>query len=120
MENNGQIRCGGAYPLDMERKWYHFFTEDVPDTPPETTKPLTKAQREAILQRDEHTSQMRHYSEDRGFYNNKACPYDNNLCTSLQVHHIQPRRAHGGNEPENLITIFECEHVGRCKDNRIK
>jgi len=82
--------------------------------------PLTKNQREAILERDDYHSQMRHYSEGRGWYKNDVCPYDGEPCPHLHVHHIQPQRAHGGNDPTNLITIFECEHTGRCPSNRIK
>lgn len=83
-------------------------------------KPLTKGQRNAILNRDNYRSQMRHYSEDRGWYKNEVCPYDREPCSSLQIHHITPVRAGGKNEPDNLITISECEHVGKCKDNRIR
>ena len=82
--------------------------------------PISKAQREAILFRDKYTSAMLHYSEEKGFYQNTTCPYDHKPCSSLQVHHILPRGFGGENLPENLATIFECEHAGRCKDKRIR
>jgi 5-methylcytosine-specific restriction endonuclease McrA len=85
------------------------------------SKPLTTKQRKAILERDNHTPQQRGYTEDRGWHkSHDPCPYDGKPCTSLQVHHIEPRRTGGQNTPKNLLTISECFHVGRCKDNRIK
>lgn len=71
---------------------------------------------------------MRHYSEEKGFYKNENCPYDGRPCSSLNVHHIEPvheLRNRGEswedvNSPYNLLTISECEHVGTCKDRRIK
>lgn len=63
---------------------------------------------------------MRHYDEERGWYTNDSCPYDNKPCSSLNVHHILPQRMGGSDEPTNLITLFECEHIARCKDNRIQ
>lgn len=94
---------------------------------PERITRLTKAQRERILQRDGFTSGMRHYSEEKGFYQNKACPFDGQPCTSLQVHHIEPVRwglfnlfkPAEINSPDNTITLFECEHVGHCRAGRI-
>jgi len=81
---------------------------------------LTRKQREAILRRDDYHSQMRHYSEERGWYVNENCPYDGEPCANLHVHHIQPVRAGGTNDPENLITIFSCEHISVCPERRIK
>lgn len=83
-------------------------------------KDLTKKQREWVLRRDDYHSQMRHYSEEKGWYKNENCPYDNYPCDQLEVHHIKPMRMFGprGNSPENLITLHGCEHQGVCKDER--
>jgi len=86
-------------------------------------KPLTKRQREAILDRDDHTSQMRTYSEEKGWHLASYCdnPED---CNDLQVHHIKPRRKcktqEEADNPRNLITLFSCLHTGICKKRRIK
>jgi len=95
---------------------------------PEKRPYLSKKDKEKIRERDGYTSGMRHYSEERGFYQNKNCPYDGKPCSSLQVHHIEPVRkglflrksGQEINDPDNLITVFECEHVGHCKDGRIR
>jgi hypothetical protein len=81
---------------------------------------LTKQERLSILQRDDFHSQLRNYSEEKGFHTNENCPYDNRPCPHLEVHHVLPVGAGGKNEPENLITLFSCQHVGRCPSNRIR
>ena len=80
---------------------------------------LSKRQRDAILNRDDHQSQLRTYSEEKGWHNGTHCINPENPCTSLHVHHIIPQRMGGKDSPENLITVPECIHVGRCRDNRI-
>lgn len=87
---------------------------------PERKRRITRKQRLSILERDNHTSQMRHYSEERGWYKNSNCPYDGKKCNSLHVHHIKPVRTGGKDTPENLITVFSCEHVARCPEGRIR
>jgi len=87
--------------------------EEKPDTA------FTKAQRDWIIERDEGTSQMRHYSEEKGFYNHKACPHDGEPCGHLEIHHILPRRVGGGASADNLLTVFKCEHTGVCPSKRI-
>lgn len=76
---------------------------------------LTERQRKAIIERDEGTSQMRHYSEQKGFHRMKAedCVDCDGKGCGLQVHHIQPQRTEGADEPENLITVYQCEHNGK-------
>lgn len=87
----------------------------------EKSKPLTRKQRKAILSRDNHTPQERGYSEEKGWHKkHDPCPYDGKPCDSLDVHHIEPRRVGGKNEPENLITVSSCFHTGRCRSGRIK
>lgn len=83
-------------------------------------RPLTQAERRSILERDEYTSQMRHYSEKRGFYKGCAeCPLKGKSKPKLQVHHVNPNGNGGANEPENLITVNECEHVGKRCDGTL-
>jgi hypothetical protein len=83
-------------------------------------KPLTKRQRDRIVERDEHQSQMRTYTEKDGWTNKvHHCPFDGQGCKHLQVHHIVPRRCGGTNEPDNLITLCSCQHIGKCPDRRI-
>lgn len=81
---------------------------------------LTKKQRDAIIERDGGTSQLRHYSEEKGFYKEPNCIYDGNPCPHLEVHHIKPQRTGGKDEATNLITLKACEHTGRCPSGRIK
>jgi len=85
----------------------------------ERDRGLTKGQRLAILRRDNYMSQMRHYSEEKGWYKNYACPYDGKKCDHLHVHHIVPKHIGGEDVPDNLITLYECEHTGRCPGRRI-
>ena len=76
---------------------------------------LTRRQKQWILTRDNNTSQMRHYSEEKGWHckdpttcegcDGKGCP--------RHVHHINPQGNGGSNRPNNLITLFSCEHIGR-------
>lgn len=86
---------------------------------------LSKAQREAILQRDNYQSQMRHYSEELGWHTGGYCENGGEGCQHLQVHHIRPQSTFDDpNDPEmdnplNLITLYECEHNGRCPEGKI-
>ena len=80
---------------------------------------LSKKGRQDILKRDSNQSQMRHYSEEKGWYKNKNCEYDGEPCGHLHVHHLKTRRQGGDDEPENLLTLSECEHNGRCPSERI-
>lgn len=89
------------------------------------TPPITKNQRKAILERDNHTSQMRHYSEEKGWHTGGYCEEG---CDNLHVHHISPRRIESDkgktreqvNDPRNLITLYQCEHVGICRDRKME
>src|SRR3989304_7659828 len=105
----------------MSERWHDIVLEaemlEVPTSP--KTLPLTPKQRQAILHRDNHHSQLRHYSESKGWYVDERCPYDNLPCGHNEVHHILPRGAGGNNSPENLITVAECVHTGRCPSGRI-
>ena len=85
------------------------------------TPPLTDAERKSILERDNYTSQMRHYSEEEGWHTGGYCEDETwQSCNDVHVHHIIPRGNGGTNNPENLITLFACEHVGVCKKGKIK
>lgn len=77
---------------------------------------LNKKQRQAILDRDNNTSQMRHYDERKGWVKGKPCATSE---CALQVHHIETQRNGGEDDPSNLITILECEHNGRCRTGEI-
>lgn len=88
---------------------------------------LSKRQRESIIERDGGRSQMRHYSEERGFFQSdpSTCKECEGKGCKLQVHHIEPQRyaqavlnllATDYDEPYNLITLYECEHNGRLAD----
>lgn len=76
---------------------------------------LTKRQRDSILERDNHHSQMRHHDESGGMapMNEKRCKACNGQGCKLQVHHIETQRIGGEDVPENLITLYECEHNGK-------
>lgn len=77
--------------------------------------------RKDILDRDNNESQMRHYDEERGWHTDvDHCEDGGQGCTHTQVHHIQPRRAGGGDDSDNLITLYECQHTGRCPSEKIK
>lgn len=95
-----------------------FCPQDT--NPLEVRNSITPKQRKAILKRDNNHSQMRHYSEEKGWYKNENCPYDGKPCTKLEVHHIVPQHLGGEDEPNNLLTISACEHRGVCPDRRIK
>lgn len=83
-------------------------------------RPLTQAERRSILERDEYTSQMRHYTEDGGFQKGcRDCPIKDKGKRKLQVHHVNPNGNGGSNEPENLITVYECEHTGKMCDGTL-
>ncbi len=81
---------------------------------------LTDKQRQAILQRDNHTSQMRHYSEEKGFTTGcqNNCPVEE-IKRKLHVHHVNPHGNGGSNDATNLLTIYECEHVGKKCDGSL-
>lgn len=83
---------------------------------------LTKAQRDWILRRDNYTSQLRIYTEEEGWEQSQGlCGEGREIgCRRLNVHHIVPSGIEGGNRPTNLITVFECEHTGTCRDGKIK
>lgn len=93
----------------------------------ETIPHLSKKEREAIKARDGYTSGMRHYSEEKGWYQDNACPFDGKQCNSLHVHHIEPVRylvsllfsTNQINDSSNLITLFSCQHIGVCPEWRI-
>ena len=76
---------------------------------------LTERMRTWIIKRDEGTSQLRHYSETKGFCKRdpKDCKDCNGQGCGLQVHHIDPRRNGGGDVPDNLLTLLQCEHNGK-------
>lgn len=76
---------------------------------------LTERQRREIIQRDGGTSIIQHYSEERGWFTEGYCGAMSEHCTDLHVHHINPQRNGGGDVPENLATVFACEHIGVCK-----
>lgn len=80
---------------------------------------FTERERNAILERDDHTSQLRNYSERSGFKAHDGCIFDGRPCKNLQVHHIDTQRNGGGDTPDNGITLYECQHNGRCPENRI-
>lgn len=82
---------------------------------------LTQKQRLAILERDNHQSQIRHYSEEKGWHTEPKCEDCRGVCR-LEVHHIIPQlwaiaKLHLNwdeiDTPENVITTNSCEHVGR-------
>lgn len=80
---------------------------------------LTEKQRHSIIERDWGTSQLLHYNEKEGWYKGGYCQERGGDCTDLHVHHIDPQRNGGGDEPNNLITLYACEHVGVCKQARL-
>ena len=90
----------------------------------EKIKPLSKSQREAILKRDDYQSQMRHYTEEKGWHTGGYCEDGGEGCTNLEVHHIKPRRTcetqEEADNARNLITLYSCEHTGVCKDRKMK
>ena len=85
---------------------------------------VTFRQRKSIIERDGGTSQIRHYSEERGWHTGGYCD-ESETCTNLHVHHVGTRRnmrdstREEVDAPENLITTFSCEHVGVCPDGKI-
>lgn len=81
---------------------------------------IPKKLRKKILERDNHTSQMRHYDEEKGWHTGGYCDDGGEGCENLHVHHITPQRMGGKDEPDNLITVFSCEHNGVCPDEKIK
>ncbi|WP_438980239.1 HNH endonuclease [Polynucleobacter sp.] len=80
---------------------------------------LTERQRREIIERDGGTSILQHYSEAKGWYTGGYCGPMSEHCTDLHVHHIDTQRNGGGDVPDNLATLFACEHVGVCKQRAI-
>lgn len=82
---------------------------------------FTDRQRRAILERDNYQGQMRHYDEVQGWHTGGYCP-EWQSCDSVHVHHITPQRVaningwsrEDINDPDNLITLYSCEHTGQC------
>lgn len=77
---------------------------------------IKESQRQAILERDGYQSQMRHYSEEQGWFT--FTPEG----VKLNIHHIIPTRyaqevlgwqPEQINDPRNLITLTQEEHIGR-------
>ncbi len=64
---------------------------------------------------------MRHYSEEKGFYTGGNCDgcISKLRAPKLQVHRVDPNGNGGSNDAENLITVFECEHVGKRCDGTL-
>ena len=82
---------------------------------------VSKKTRQEIIDRDEGKSQMRHYDEERGWHTDvDHCEDNGEGCTNLHVHHIKPQRTGGSDDETNLITLYECQHTGRCRDEKIK
>lgn len=86
----------------------------------ERKRSLTQKQKEAIKNRDNNKSQMRHYSEEEGWHTGGYCADPENPCDHLHVHHVKPHGAGGSDDADNLLSISECEHNGRCPSERIK
>ena len=81
-------------------------------------RPLKDWERKKILERDNYTSQMRHYSEEKGWHtgcDNCPCPEHQ----FVEVHHVNPNGNGGSNDPPNLLTIFRCEHTGKRCDGSL-
>lgn len=76
---------------------------------------FTKRQRDWILKRDNDTSQMRHYSEEKGWHckNPSTCKGCGGEGCPREVHHINPQGNGGKDNPKNGIVLFRCEHVGK-------
>lgn len=104
-----------------DRTIYQAPIGDIPFTGEVYQLALTKKQREAILVRDKNKSQLRHYSEQRGFYQSDPtkCKECDGLGCPLQVHHIETQRIGGEDEPENLITLYQCEHNGKMANGEL-
>lgn len=79
----------------------------------------TQKIRRAVLRRDNFKSQLRKYSEERGWHRHGGYCARPDDCNWYQVHHITPQRMGGGSEMQNMITLAECQHVGRCSGCRI-
>lgn len=79
----------------------------------------SQKQRDWILERDNHTSQLRSYNEEDG-WNNKGYCHEGGGCNHLHVHHIQPQRTGGEDSAQNGITLFECQHTGKCPSGKVK
>lgn len=80
---------------------------------------LTEKMRKSILERDNHTSGMLHYSEQDGWYTGGYCLDRGNDCADIHIHHIDPQRNGGGDTALNTIALYACEHIGICKAARI-
>ena len=81
---------------------------------------LTKKRRDSIVARDGDDMGLDHYTESKGWHKRRYCRYPNKPCPHLAVHHIKPHGIGGADEPENLITLPSCEHIGICPSQRIK
>lgn len=82
----------------------------------------TDAQRKWILKRDGGEPQMRGYSEDKGWYNNREdyCEIPNDPCPHPEVNHLVNQADGGEDTPWNGITLGKCQHVGVCPSGHIK
>ena len=74
---------------------------------------LTEKQRHSIIERDWGTSQLLHYNEKEGWYKGGYCQERGGDCTDLHVHHIDPQRNGGGDEPTQLTTKSKTKSDGR-------
>lgn len=82
---------------------------------------LTERMRSWIIKRDDNQSQLRHYTEKKGFKTKdvETCKDCDGEGCGLQVHHIDPRRNGGDDVPDNLITVLQCEHNGKKKKGKL-
>jgi len=81
---------------------------------------LTKLRRNAIVDRDGGDIGVQHYSEEKGWHRRRYCRVPDEPCPHPHVHHIKPHGVGGSDEPDNLITIPSCEHIGVCPSQNIK
>lgn len=81
---------------------------------------ISSKQRQWVLDRDNHHSQLRTYSEETGWTTEIAhCKTKGEDCPNLEVHHIEISRKGGETNPSNLITLSKCQHVGICPVRKI-
>lgn len=85
----------------------------------ERKRGLTKKRRDVIVERDGKDMGLQHSTEN-GFVKKRYCQTPKEPCPHPHVHHIKPHMVGGSDEPENLITIPSCEHIGVCPSQRIK
>jgi len=79
----------------------------------------TQKVRGQVLKRDNFASQLRKYTEEKGWFRHGGYCRRPENCDWLQVHHITPQRMGGSSQMENMITLTECQHIGRCPGCRI-